>query len=144
MPIKAVIFDLDGTLLDTLEDLADASNLVLREFGHPEHLVERYNYFVGDGLLTLMGRITPENIRGDTLAQYCTRFEHVYKNNWDQKSKPYPGITAMLSWLVDKNIKCAVLSNKPHEFTLACANRFFPEDTFQFVIGQRDGVPKKT
>ena len=143
MPIKAVIFDLDGTLLDTVEDLADASNRVLLDYGHPVHAVDSYRYFVGDGLMTLMDRVTPQDVRGDDLKKYFDRFKDVYKENWDNKTRPYHGIPAMLSELKEINVGCSVLSNKPHEFTLVCVKRFFPEVPFACVFGQREGVPKK-
>ncbi len=143
MPIKAVIFDLDGTLLDTVNDLADASNRVLQDYGHPIHPVDSYRYFVGDGLMTLMERVTPAEVSGEGLKKYFDRFKAVYKENWDNKTVPYPGIIKMLEQMEEKKISCSILSNKPHEFTLVCVERFFPGLPFNYILGQREGIPKK-
>ncbi|WP_163336724.1 HAD family hydrolase [Desulfopila sp. IMCC35008] len=143
MKIKTVIFDLDGTLLDTLEDLADASNQVLHIHGFPEHPVEKYNIFVGDGLKTLIARITPDKASEVDRATCCKTFMQVYAKRWDKKSKPYAGIVDMLKTLKESGRHCCVLSNKPHTFTLDCAQRFFIRDSFAHVLGQREGVPLK-
>lgn len=143
MKIKTVIFDLDGTLLDTLEDLADASNEVLHIHGYPEHPVEEYKTFVGDGLQTLMARITPDKASKDDIANCCQTFMKVYADRWDKKTKPYEGISRMLDMLRESGKRCCVLSNKPHAFTIHCVQRYFSAGSFDHVFGQRDGVPRK-
>lgn len=143
MKIETVIFDLDGTLLDTLEDLADASNEVLRIHGYPEHPVEKYNIFVGDGLQTLIARITPDTASEDDITSCCQTFMKVYAGCWDKKTKPYAGVVNMLKKLKESGSCCCILSNKPHIFTLDCVQRFFASESFEHVFGQREGVPRK-
>lgn len=144
MDIRGVIFDLDGTLLDTLEDLADAANATLAHFGFPGHSAAAYRYFVGEGLLTLMERIVPEENRSQSEIAACMEtFQQLYGKSWDLKSRPYAGIMEMLQQLRQSGLQLGVLSNKPHAFTRLCVQRFFAADTFDFVYGQREGVPKK-
>lgn len=144
MQCKGLIFDLDGTLLDTLEDLADAANSTLEHFGFPGHPVDAYRYFVGEGLKTLMQRIVPEAEASDEqLSEYMKKFGEIYSKTWNVRSAPYKGISEMISSLSDAGLQLAVLSNKPHEFTKICVEIFFPEDPFAYVYGQRDGIPKK-
>lgn len=145
MKIKGIIFDLDGTLLDTLRDLADAANASLEFFGFPVHPQEAYRYFVGEGLRNLTRRVLPESFRGDETMEkkYMEKFSEIYKTNWDVNTAPYPGITEMLQALSDKGLKLAVLSNKPHVFTQNCVEIFFPDHPFAFVFGERDGVARK-
>ena len=144
MTCKGVIFDLDGTLLDTLKDLADAANAALAHFGFPTHDQDEYRYFVGEGLQTLTRRILPDSVSGEEdVIRYMQKFGEVYKENWKQSSAPYTGIPEMLAQLKKHDLQLAVLSNKPHEFTKICVDEFFEKDLFSFVYGQRDGIPKK-
>lgn len=144
MDIRGVIFDLDGTLLDTLEDLANAANATLDHFGFPTHSSESYRYFVGEGLMTLIERIIPDNKRSQQEIVACMdTFLQIYSQSWDLQSRPYTGITEMLQHLRQAGLKLGILSNKPHAFTQLCVDRFFAAGTFDFVYGQREGVPKK-
>lgn len=143
MSLKVIIFDLDGTLLDTLEDLAETCNLVLAECGYPGHGVEAYKYFVGDGLRVLMERITPDDVSEAGLDHCCDLFDQRYAQLWDKRSRPYPGVPAMLRELAQTGVQLAVLSNKPDHFTRTCVDSFFPEQHFSVVFGQREGVEKK-
>ena len=143
MSIKAVIFDLDGTLLDTVNDLADATNETLRTFNFPEHEVGAYNYFVGDGLRVLMSRATPDGVMDDILDSCCNTFMKIYDRCWNNKSRLYSGIRQMLDDLQQQGVHRTVLSNKPHIFTEACVSHFFRKGDFSVVLGQRDEVPKK-
>ncbi len=143
--VEAVVFDLDGTLLDTLEDLAESLNAALEEAGYPPHPVSAYRYFVGDGARRLVERAFPaDRLPGEAEA------DHVYQNylrhygeRWDRKSKPYPGIPELLDQLRDLGIPLAVCSNKPDAFTRLCVERLLPPQRFAAVIGQREGVPRK-
>ena len=141
---KAVIFDLDGTLLDTLEDLADAGNRVLSDAGLPVHPIASYRYFVGDGLITLISRILPESMRGDEQVQHMAMvFRDIYAKNWNAKTKIYKGVDTLLDSLEQKELAMNVLSNKPHDFTQICVREFLGKWTFAHVIGNREGLAKK-
>ena len=144
MAFQAVLFDLDGTLLDTLEDLADAANKILADHGLPTHPVDAYRYFVGDGLATLIERILPADQRSEELQGLLFQaFKEEYAKNWNNKSGMYEGIDAMLDGLVQAGLRLSVLSNKPHEFTQICVRQLLPSWSFEQVLGARPEVPKK-
>ena len=144
MNYRAALFDLDGTLLDTLDDLADAANRVLASMGMPVHNVEEYKYFVGDGLATLIERIVPAGQRDEeTLRRIIDAFRQDYGALWHVKSRPYAGVPEMLTGLKERGIRLAVLSNKPHDFTKLCVQYMLADFPFYPVLGQREGVPKK-
>ena len=142
---RAVCFDLDGTLLDTLEDLADSANRTLREHGLPVHPVEAYKYFVGDGMRMLVRRIVPARLRDDDdLADklFCGARAQ-YAKRWAEKTRPYPGIPELLDELAARDLAMAVLSNKPHDFTELCVAELLPHWKFHVVQGVSDEVPAK-
>lgn len=141
---KAVIFDLDGTLLDTLEDLADASNRVLADAGLPVHSLDQYRYFVGDGLITLITRIVPAPLRTEERIQaMAMNFREIYAQNWNVKTRLYKGVDTLLDNLRERGIVMNVLSNKPHDFTQLCVREFLGDWPFAQVLGNRDGLPRK-
>ena len=114
---RCYIFDLDGTLIDSLEDLADASNWVLRQSGLPTHPTDAYRYFVGDGAYKLAERMLPENMReSGIVADYKARFDQRYNGHYLDKTRPYPGILELLDHLRGQGARLAVLSNKPDVF----------------------------
>lgn len=143
MPYKAVIFDLDGTLLNTLDDIADSMNFALSSRGLPVHDTEKYKYFVGDGVTSLVQRAlpseSPPELREEILAAYTDR----YGAHCADRTRPYPGVPAMLRALNEHGLKLAVLSNKPHTSTLAVVAQYFNDVEFATVLGARDGVPVK-
>jgi phosphoglycolate phosphatase len=144
MLFKAVIFDLDGTLLDTLEDLADSANQVLAGHDLPIHDVLAYRYFVGEGLQVLLERIVPQQQRTEQfLAQLAIEFKEVYARRWHVKSRMYDGIATMLRSLEKDGVFLTVLSNKPHEFTCLCVEKLLAGYQFAYVLGARPGIPKK-
>ena len=144
MNYKAIIFDLDGTLLDTLADLADAGNRVLAEAGLPVHSVDSYRYFVGDGLVTLIMRILPAEMRNKgEVARMAAAFRKVYATNWNTKTKAYDGVEPLLNGLHDNDLPINVLSNKPDDFTKICVREFLGNWSFAHVLGNREGIPKK-
>ncbi|MDX9834445.1 MAG: HAD family hydrolase [Desulfobulbus sp.] len=144
MRYKAILFDLDGTLLDTLEDLAVAANRALVSLGLPAHPVAAYRLFVGDGLRILAERLLPEAQRTVTLIDaLVAAFEREYSRNWNERSAPYAGIPEMLDQLTDDGYRLSVLSNKPDAFTRLCVEQLLPRWTFAPLLGQRSGVPKK-
>lgn len=140
---KTVIFDLDGTLVDTLTDIAEAANLVLDSLGFPSHPKDDYRTFVGDGLMTLAERILPEGSEPETLTRTAGLFRIHYLDHWDRNSRPFPGILSMLERLMERQINLAVLSNKPDDFTQLFVSRFFPTIAFGLVRGNTVDQPKK-
>lgn len=144
---RAAIFDLDGTLLDTLGDLADSVNVALEENGHPVHREEVICGFIGDGAESLMRRALPQGVAGEAgaVAACLESFKAHYAGNYANRTRPYPGIIETLEELGRRGIPLGILSNKPHAFTVECARAFFgePGERFGVVFGQREGVPKK-
>jgi phosphoglycolate phosphatase len=144
MRYRAIIFDLDGTLLDTLADIGDAVNRVLAANGYPQHPEASFRYFVGDGARMLIRRALPEGERSETIIDNClAAFIDDYALNWNIKTKPYDGIPEMLSELAKSGVKLAVLSNKPHPMVVKCVETFLKAWEFQAVLGQSDRYPKK-
>ena len=144
MPINAILFDLDGTLLDTLDDLAAAANRVLDQAGLPTHAHSAYRQFIGDGSRMLVTRAIPEDHRTpERIEDLLTRFKDDYSRHWKTATCPYPGIQDLLNDLVDRGIPRAVVTNKPHAFAECCVHHFFPDTPFQMVWGQKSGVPLK-
>ena len=144
MPYKAVIFDLDGTLLNTLEDIGLSMNRVLEKNGYPVHKLNDYRYFVGEGAKVLVEKVLPDiAATTENVALVFKDFETDYSVNWKDRTKPYPGIMDLLSELKSRDIKIAILSNKIHEITIESVSHFFPRNLFEVVLGQRDQVPKK-
>ena len=143
MPYSSVIFDLDGTLLDTLCDLALTCNEVLSFHHFPTHPEPAYKSFVGNGLQSLIEKITPADTSEYVLNRCCSLFTELYAQNWQRNSCPYAGINDMLSALKTHGVMLAILSNKPHEFTKLFVDEYFPKNLFSVVYGQRNGFPKK-
>ena len=144
MPRRAVLFDLDGTLLDTLEDLADATNRALARIGCPERPLENYRYYVGNGAVNLIRRALPEHRRDDeTVGQCLAAFQEEYARNWDAKTHPYPGVPELLSALTERGVRIAVFSNKPDPFTKLCVDKLLPGHPFEVVLGASETVPHK-
>ncbi len=144
MNYDAILFDLDGTLLDTLEDLGDSMNHVLRGRGFPTHETKAYCYFVGGGAVSLVRRTLPPEKRSDQLIEDCVReFREKYTSNWNVKTRLYDGVREMLDALAAKSVRMAVFSNKPDEFVKLCVAEYLSRWQFAAVLGQRDGIPLK-
>ena len=144
MKLKAVIFDLDGTLLDTLDDIADAVNQVLTDRGMKPHNREAYRWFIGDGSRVLVTRALPEECRGDAEVDDClAAFRERYARNWHRRTRPYEGIPRLVAMLQSAGTKMAVVSNKPHHLTETCCRHYFPNRPFDFILGQEEGRPIK-
>jgi phosphoglycolate phosphatase len=139
----SVIFDLDGTLLDTLAGLARVGNQVLAEAGLPQHPCDAYRHFVGDGVEKLVSRMSPPGTDADLLAEILARFRRLYGESWREDCRPYPGIVEMLAGLRQDGCTMAVLSNKPHQFTLDFVTVCLGGETFAVVYGERPGIPRK-
>jgi phosphoglycolate phosphatase len=141
---KAVLFDLDGTLLNTLYDLADSGNYVLSLNGWPVHEAEAYKYFVGDGVTVLLRRILPEAHRTpDEIERVKKVFVEHYQVHAIDKTKPYDGVEEMLDSVKKSGLKMAVISNKPDAQTQYIVSKFFGDGLFDYVIGNRSDLPLK-
>ena len=140
---NAVIFDLDGTLLNTLDDLADAANKMLSLHGFAPHPTEAYRTFVGDGLFVLIKRITPEHTSKEMLQSCMRVFQREYEANWNNKTSLYPEIDTMLNRLTALQVKIAILSNKPDNYTKKCVGEFLASYKFYPVFGQRENIARK-
>ena len=144
MRFAAVIFDLDGTLLNSLADIAAAANRVLQERHLPDHAVDAYRMFVGNGVRELMRRALPRERRTEALVSDLEkRFRDVYAESWDIRTAPYPGIPEMLAALAERDIPMAVCSNKPHDFTVRYVRDYFDQWEFATIMGQNDHFPAK-
>jgi phosphoglycolate phosphatase len=142
--VAAVIFDLDGTLLDTLEDIAAAGNAALAMVGAPPHPPRDFRKFIGEGVTRLFEQsLPPEQQDLTTIARCAAAFQETYSREWNQRSAPYPGVPELLDRLTAHAIKLAVLSNKPHDFTVACVNHYLAAWRFEAVLGPQEGVPRK-
>lgn len=141
---KLAIFDLDGTLLNTIADLAAATNHALSYFNYPTHETEEYKYFVGNGINKLFERALPEPERTEeNIRNIRSQFIPYYNIHNADLSRPYPGITEVLETLQERGIKLAVASNKYQEATHKLIRQFFPEINFIEIFGQREGIPAK-
>lgn len=144
MNYKAAIFDLDGTLLNTIDDICDSMNAVLERRGFAVHGVESYKFFVGDGMKNLAVRSLPESARRpELIEEIVAEMEREYGKNCENKTAPYPGIIEMLGALAEAKVRISVLSNKPHIFTEAVVRRYFKGFKFEHVIGASDRFEKK-
>lgn len=137
------IFDLDGTLVNSLADLADSTNHALAQLGLPGHPEEAYRYFVGDGVPMLLRRAAPPNTAEETLARLHSLFDQYYAAHCFDKTKPYAGCEALLAGLNQRGAKTSVLSNKPDAFVGEIVRRLFPAHPFAAVFGKRPQFAKK-
>jgi phosphoglycolate phosphatase len=133
---KAVIFDLDGTLLDTLADLADSMNRVLARNRLPTHELEAYRYFVGDGIDILVQRALPFQVASEReLERFVREMKSEYAQRWLRTTRPYPGVTEMLAAFAAAGTAMAVLSNKPDDASRAIVQALLPDAGFRMVLG---------
>lgn len=139
---KLVIFDLDGTLLNTIADLGDACNYALRTMGFPEHARTTYNYMVGNGVRKLIERAEPD-ADTETVDKLLAIFKEYYDEHSCERTYPYEGIEYVLRELTDKGISIAVASNKYQSATERIVKHYFPDIPFVAVYGQQEGVPVK-
>lgn len=141
---RAILFDLDGTLLDTLADIANAANAALTRMGLPTHSIDKYRRFVGDGAGCLARRVLGEAGRDEKMLEQCRQaIAEEYQKRWAENTRPYPGLPELLGELNARGVPMAVLSNKPHEATMTVVEFFFPGNPFRIVRGAQPGVPIK-
>ncbi|MCW8795606.1 MAG: HAD family hydrolase [Chlorobium sp.] len=145
MNFKAVIFDLDGTLLDSLTDLANTLNSVLESNGLPTHTRETVRYLVGYGMDELVRTSLPQELRkqGELLEKLKKEMQENYAKTWMNTTIPYPGIAELLDWIDTIPIKKGVLSNKPDRFTKLCVETLLGSWKFDSVSGHHPGISHK-
>lgn len=140
MKYKMVLFDMDGTLLDTLDDLRDGVNLVLERRGYPQHTTEEIRAFVGNGARQLMRLALPAGTDDAEVESVLEEYREWYRVNYCIKTRPYDGVKEILASLRARGVKVAVVTNKPDATARQLAEKFFPGLP---AFGQRDDIPKK-
>ncbi len=144
MQFNAILFDLDGTLLNTLDDLADAMNAVLRHHNFVEHDITAYPYFIGNGLAALVHRALPEGSRDDATVSICLEaLNKEYRNRLTAKTRPYGGIPELLDKCTVSGLKMVILSNKPDPATQKIVAALLSSWHFEIVRGSRSDIPPK-
>ena len=141
--IKLIIFDLDGTLLNTLNDLADCTNHVLQKNGFPVHDIDAYKYFVGNGVEMLLRRALPKNITESSYYKILNDFMQYYEIHKADKTAPYDGIIETLEQLQKESVFLSVATNKPHELLPDLMQYYFPTIKWAAVFGNRKDIPIK-
>ncbi|MDE6824027.1 MAG: HAD family hydrolase [Duncaniella sp.] len=141
---QLVIFDLDGTLLNTIDDLGTATNHALSVYGYPEHSLAIYPKLVGDGVTRLIERALPEDARQpETIEKVRNCFKEYYDEHQADLTQPYPGITEMLHELTSLGVKVAVASNKYQAAVVSLIRHYFPDIDWKVIEGQKEGIPTK-
>ncbi len=141
---KGVLFDLDGTLLDTLADIGCAANRVMASHEFPTHPIEGYRLLIGDGAAKLVERALPPEARDpETVGRCLEAYRRDYAINWRVNTRPYDGIPELLDAIVARGLRMAVLSNKPDDFTRSCVSGLLGKWPFDVIIGSSDALPNK-
>ena len=143
MRYRAVVFDLDGTLVDSLSDLADSGNALLALYGTPPHARDAYRYLVGNGSRTLIERLLPEE-KDPVIEEALAKYKEIYARSLLRQTKPYPGILALLDELWQRKIPMAVCTNKHPSAAETVIGTLFSPHLFAASVGDRPGVPRKT
>ncbi len=143
MKVEAVIFDLDGTLVHTIEDIGDAANILFKRHGYPEHSTEDFIKWIGSGAAKFIEQGVGSVIDKDHLKDYVSEFKEIYGANLTVKTRIYDGVAEMLNELLKQGVKIAILSNKPHQLTCGVVENLLSAWDFDPVFGQRDEVPRK-
>ncbi len=142
MPIKAILLDLDGTILNTLSDLTDSVNYMLEKFGFPTHSEQKIRSIVGNGVKNLITRALPEAASDEKFEEYLSVFKEHYEKNKANKTAPYAGISEALNSLKEKGYLLAIVSNKHNDAVYGLYKQFFA-DSVSYAIGNLDSIPKK-
>lgn len=144
LPYQLVIFDLDGTLVNSLKDLANGVNWALHKYGYPTHAEEAYRHMVGDGVQALIRRALPPDAQTSEIFRLVSEENHRwYEAHFADHTRPYDGILSLLDRLEESGVKMAVASNKPDSFTQRVVQSLLPAKKFSVIQGQRNGIPKK-
>lgn len=140
---KLCVFDLDGTLINSIADLGVSTNWALNKYGFPTYEIDKYRYMVGDGVPVLIKRALKDAYSESAFAKVLESFNFYYNGHFADNTRPYDGIEKMLNALLSAGIKIAVLSNKPDNFVKLIIEKLFPQTSFDFVMGKTDSFPKK-
>lgn len=144
MKFKGIIFDLDGTLVNSLGDLADSMNIVLEKYGFPSHELQEYKLFIGNGLKNLVYEALPEESRDENLLIECyDSMMKEYRKNCINKTQPYDGILELLEELAASEMKLAVFSNKVDDLTKKVVKALLPNHNFEVILGASSEIPRK-
>lgn len=145
MNFQAAIFDLDGTLINSLEDLADSANAMLASYGFPTHPLDPYRYFVGNGSRKLIERCLPKEKATDPdfVEEALQRYKEIYAHHTEDKTRPYVGILSALQMLQQQGIPMGICTNKHQSAADEIVAHMFPAGLFQAVVGDRPGLPRK-
>ncbi len=144
MSYKGIMFDLDGTLVDTIYDLTDALNETMAYYGFPQASYEQGKRWIGNGLRRFIERALPQDQKNDDLIdEALLKMKENYRRRWVNKTRVYPGIHELLKICNDKNIPVGVNSNKPQEATAYILETLLPDITFAEILGHRDGLKHK-
>lgn len=139
---KLAIFDMDGTILNTIDDLTEAGNVICKKYGFPLHTSEEFRFFVGNGIPKMVKRALPSDISDDLYKKCLEEYIEYYKNHCAEKTAPYKGINECIKNLRDAGIKIAVNTNKVESAAIDLCNTYFPS-LFDIISGSRPGVPPK-
>ena len=141
--IKAVLFDLDGTLANSLFDLAAATNYAIKQFGFPEREIEAFKYYAGDGMPKMIERALPQSKNGEeTVYEILPVFMSYYAEHYCDNTKPYPGMLDLIDTLKANKLLVAVVTNKAEEMANKVVGKLYG-DRFDLIIGKREGIPAK-
>ena len=142
MKYKIVVFDLDGTILNTLEDLADSTNYALSVFDMPERTIEEIRHFVGNGIRKLMERAVPQGTPESMIVKVHETFTEHYKKHCADKTRPYDGIKELIENIRNAGVYTAVVSNKADYGVQTLCKDYFP-GLFDYAVGEREGIRRK-
>jgi phosphoglycolate phosphatase len=143
MKIEGIIFDLDGTLLDTIDDIGDSTNILMRRYGFDPYTREDFIEWIGNGALRFIQNAVGDKVSEERLKLFVNEFMEIYEDNLHVKSQLYAGVAGVLDKLVKKGVKISVLSNKPHHLTKKVVDHYLSAWPFDPVFGQREKVPRK-
>lgn len=139
---KLVIFDMDGTILNTIDDLTEAGNVICKKYGFPTHTSEEFRFFVGNGIPKMVKRALPSEVSDDLYKKCLEEYIEYYKNHCAEKTAPYEGITDCIKHLRSFGIKIAVNTNKVESAAIDLCNTYFP-GLFDIISGSRPSIPPK-
>jgi phosphoglycolate phosphatase len=137
-----IVFDLDGTLVETIYDIANSMNKALAEFGYNIHPLDKYREFIGEGVIVLTKRAIGEEVSDETVQKVVDRYNEIYKDNCLNLSEPYSNMINVLDELINKGYKLAVISNKPDPDTVKIVKHYFAE-RFAYIVGSKKSVARK-